>query len=116
MLAGIMQHLRGSVRRAARTAMLSVGAAIMLLIGLLFLTLAAWLFLITIASAMTAALILGALYLGIGFIMLAMAGAEDRAAPSKPSAKAPSAQEHDGGKNLAMAFLAGLSAGQKARR
>ncbi len=116
MLAGVMQHLRGSVIRAARTAMLSVGAAIMLFIGLLFLTLAAWLFLVTIASALTAALILGALYFGIGFLMLALASPRDGAAPSRPAASSPNPPEHDGAKSLVMAFLAGITAGQKARR
>ncbi|MFG6589914.1 phage holin family protein [Sulfitobacter sp. 1A12157] len=116
MLSSVMQHLRGSVRRALRTAMLSAGAALFLLIGLLFLTLAAWLYLITVTTALTAALILGAVYFGIGFLLLAMAGAdaEGAAPPSRP--KDPATSEHDGLKNLVMAFLAGITAGQKARR
>ena len=65
MLSAVMQHLRGSARRAARTAMLGAGAAILLLIGLLFLTLAAWLYLVTVTTAMTAALILGAALAGL---------------------------------------------------
>jgi len=116
MLSGVMQHLRGSVRRVARTAMLSVGAVIMLLIGLMFLTLAAWLYLVTVTSTMTAALILGAGYLGAGFVMLAIAGSNGNPSASKQKADAPQAQEHDGAKNLVVAFLAGITAGQKARR
>ena len=88
MLSSVMNHLRGSLRRALRTAMLSAGAALFLLIGLLFLTLAAWLYLITVTTALTAALILGAVYFGVGFLLLAMAGS-DRA----PAAQAPRADQ-----------------------
>ena len=116
MLAGVMQHLRASVARAARTAMLSATGAFMLLIGLMFLTLAAWLYLVTVTTALTAALILGAAYLGVGFLLLAIAGSRD----NSPSSRQPEADsghpEHDGLKNLVMAFLAGITAGQKARR
>lgn len=116
MLSGVMQHLRGSIRRAARTAMLSAGAAIMLLIGLLFLTLAAWLYLVTVTTPMTAALILGAGYFGIGFLLLAIAGSGNETRRSRRAAEEPAAHEPDGPKNLVMAFLAGITAGQKARR
>jgi|TARA_R100000655_G_scaffold87095_1_gene127238 fatty acid desaturase len=116
MLSAVMQHLRGSARRAARTAMLSAGAAILLLIGLLFLTLAAWLYLVTVTTAMTAALILGAAYFGVGFLLLALAGSDGSAPRHAPDQGEPAASEHDGLKNLVMAFLAGITAGQKARR
>ena len=112
----IMNHVRGSLRRALRTAMLSAGAALFLLIGLLFLTLAAWLYLITVTTALTAALILGAVYFGVGFLLLAMAGSNRAPAAQAPRQEDPSATEHDGLKNLVMAFLAGITAGQKARR
>ncbi|MFG6517949.1 phage holin family protein [Sulfitobacter sp. 1A13496] len=108
--------MRGSLRRALRTAMLSAGAALFLLIGLLFLTLAAWLYLITVATPLTAALILGAVYFGIGFLLLAMAGSDSEAAAQKPREEEHASPEHDGLKNLVMAFLAGITAGQKARR
>lgn len=116
MLTSVMQHLRGSVRRAVRTAMLSAGAAIFLLIGLLFLTLAAWLYLITVTTTLTAALILGAAYFGVGFLMLALAGSDGSTARQAPQQEEPTSAEHDGLKNLVMAFLAGITAGQKARR
>ena len=116
MLSAVMNHLRGSLRRVLRTAMLSAGAALFLLIGLLFLTLAAWLYLITVTTALTAALILGAVYFGFGFLLLAMAGSDRAPAAQAPRQEDPSATEHDGLKNLVMAFLAGITAGQKARR
>lgn len=115
MLAGLTQHLRGAVRRAARTAMLSATAALSLLIGLLFLTLAAWLYLVTVTTTTIAALILGAAYLGVGFLLLAIAGSEGRSAPRHAEESHENA-EHDGLKNLVLAFLGGITAGQKARR
>ncbi|MFG6578825.1 phage holin family protein [Sulfitobacter sp. 1A13191] len=111
-----MQHLRGSLRRALRTAMLSAGAVLFLLIGLLFLTLAAWLYLITVTTALTAALILGAVYFGMGFLLLAIAGSAGEAAAQPSRQEDSAASDHDGLKNLVMAFLAGITAGQKARR
>ena len=116
MLSSVMQHLRETVRRAARTAMLSAGAAIFLLIGLLFLTLAAWLCLVTVTTTLTAALILGAAYFGVGFLLLALAGADGNASRQPQQQEAQVSTEHDGLKNLVMAFLAGITAGQKARR
>ena len=116
MLSSVMQHLRGSLLRALRTAMLSAGAALFLLIGLLFLTLAAWLYLITVTTTLTAALILGAVYFGMGFLLLAIAGSDGEAAAQPSRQEDSAASDHDGLKNLVMAFLAGITAGQKARR
>ncbi|MDF3357277.1 hypothetical protein HKX10_07340 [Sulfitobacter sp. KE33] len=116
MLSSVMQHLRGSLRRALRTAMLSAGAVLFLLIGLLFLTLAAWLYLITVTTTLTAALILGAVYFGMGFLLLAIAGSDGEAAAQPSRQEDSAASDHDGLKNLVMAFLAGITAGQKARR
>ena len=62
------------------------------------------------------ALILGAVYFGVGFLLLAMAGSDRAPAAQAPRQEDPSATEHDGLKNLVMAFLAGITAGQKARR
>ena len=115
MLSGVMHHLRGSIRRAARTAMLSASAALFLFIGLLFLTFAAWLYLLTVTSAMMAALILGAVYLGVGFLLLAIAGSSQQVPPPQAE-ESQAASEHDGMKNLVLAFLGGITAGQKARR
>lgn len=115
MLSGLMDHLRGRLRRAARAAMLSATAALMLLIGLMFLTLAAWLYLITVTSTLGAALILGAAYLGVGFLLLAIAGSGAQAPPAQAE-ESHTSSEHDGLKNLVLAFLGGITAGQKARR
>lgn len=115
MLSGLMNHLRGSLRRAARTAMLSASAALFLFIGLLFLTFAAWLYLITVTSTLIAALILGAAYLGVGFLLLAIAGSGNQSPPAQAEEEHHSS-EHDGLKNLVLAFLSGITAGQKARR
>ena len=96
--------------------MLSAGAVLFLLIGLLFLTLAAWLYLITVTTTLTAALILGAVYFGMGFLLLAIAGSDGEAAAQPSRQEDSAASDHDGLKNLVMAFLAGITAGQKARR
>ena len=61
------------VARAGKTAALGLGAGLLLIAGLAFLTVAAWITLATAAGALTAATVVGAVYLGAGCIMLAIA-------------------------------------------
>lgn len=104
--------LTDPLRRAARRTLLGGVGAALAAIGLSFLTLAAWLTLSELEGAVFAAIVLGAAYLGVGALVLAVAGsgnAAGRAAPAARQAEATPA-------NVVDAFLAGMAAGQSARR
>jgi hypothetical protein len=77
----VLPHYRQALADAGRRAALGFGAAVLLLIGLAFLTVAAWLALAALRDPLFAALVIGLVYLGLGLILLAMAG---RRAPPPP--------------------------------
>ncbi|WP_272009429.1 phage holin family protein [Roseovarius sp. ZX-A-9] len=116
---GLVDTLRQEVRAAARAAALRSVAMVLLLVGLAFLTAALWLFIVTVATALTAAVVIGALYCGVGLILLAMASfrsgghtsAHTAASPTPgatPTPQAPLVQ-------LAEGFAMGMQAGRAAR-
>lgn len=100
-------------KHAARKAALSTGAAICLLIGAAFLTVAGWIALVELTSTLHAALILGALWVGVGFLLLALA-------QLRPRVKLPPAEAAPGlgraslgasaGAGLVEAFIFGFEA------
>lgn len=114
-----LTSLRADLREAARSATLGVLGTVLVLVGLAFLTVALWLYLVTVGSALLAALIIGALYCAVGFILLALASSRGRAraeaerlaaaAPPPPDTRAPFVQ-------LAEGFAIGMQAGRSARR
>ena len=106
---------------ASRSAVLGLGAGVFLCFGLGFLTFAAWLFLASISSAITAAVILGCFYMGVGIILLGVmrmrARARKRArALALAATAAPLAGLGASGiGGIIAAFMGGLAAGAKAR-
>jgi len=119
MLSHLAVRAGETARHTARTALIGAGAAVCLCIGAGFLTAAFWLFLVSVTTALNAALILGGFYSGIGLILIAILSirsrerrirhAEHLAAAKRP---APGQAEYAG---LIAAFMTGLSAGRKAR-
>ncbi|WP_163846802.1 hypothetical protein [Pseudooceanicola aestuarii] len=84
-----------SIRQAVRRATFSVGAALLMSVGLGFLTAAAWIFLAQTQGAMLAALIIGCAYFGLGMVALAVASirrpvpAAGATRPQAPNAGSP---------------------------
>ncbi len=115
----IGQHLQEAARRKAQTAAIGLGAAIAMAVGMGFLTAAAWLYLVSVTTPLSAALILGGMFFGIGLMTLAMLSDRRRSHARNRAAKAAerSAVSGDDGDltRLVMVFLAGIKAGQKAR-
>lgn len=96
------------LRRAALKAELSLAGVICALVGVTFLTIAAWLALAAALSSPAAALILGMAYLGLGLVFLALAG--------NPPRRSRHAQATPQAETAVEAFLMGLSAGLGAGR
>ncbi len=96
----LLEGIRTEVRTAARRAGFSALGALFLVAGLGFLTVALWIVLATTQGAFTAALVTGALYLGLGLVLLALAGRHDRTSPQPMQMSA-----------LMEAFMVGFTAG-----
>lgn len=126
MIATLIPLVQNTARDAAKTAALGLFGAIFLGVGLLFLTLAGWLFLMSVTSALTAALVFGLMYLGIGLVLFGVISYRSRArrrarlaaAQSAAAAAAPTAAVtgHGGLAGFLIAFATGLAAAQKMRR
>lgn len=102
-----MQHLKTKAKQAARTAGIGAAAMLALAIGLMFWTLAAWLFLLTQTSPLGAAAILGALYSGAGLIGVAVVLM--RKEPQEQPTATPTID------SLVSAFMTGVKAGSRTR-
>lgn len=117
MLAQIQERLAQGVRRAAY----STGAGLCFLVGAAFLTAAAWIYLAETTSPELAALIIGAAWVGFGFILLGLGsgGRTPRRHAAPPDPAAPP-ETHSvpppSGFGLAQAFLFGLEAGRGSAR
>ncbi|MFX0545089.1 hypothetical protein ACEWPL_006035 [Roseovarius sp. S1116L3] len=115
---GLVSAIKYRSARALRRALLTAIGSILVVIGAVFLTSAAWIMLAQTYSALFAALILAGIFLGLGLIFLGVASAtryhpvapeaaplRDPATPPVPGAMSP----------LAEAFLIGLNAALAAR-
>ena len=72
MLQRIANDVKDSARATARAALFSTLGGFFALVGTGFLTLALWLLLVSVESALFAATVIGALYCAFGFILLAV--------------------------------------------
>jgi uncharacterized membrane protein len=125
MLAHLIPQLQVRASGVARTAAIGLIGGLFLCVGLMFLTLAGWLYLTAIASPMVAALIFGGLYVGVGSLMFAVITMRARArrrarvlAAETAAATAAPAAALTGKGGLAsvlIAFATGLAAAQKMR-
>ncbi len=120
MLSHIIESFQASAARSARGAALAFGALFAIYVGVAFLTLATWLFLVSVTTPGVASLILGLIFIGAGLILWAVIAkrARDRkraAAIAAAAAAAPIATGASGLTGLVLAFISGMTAGQKAR-
>ncbi|QDC09982.1 hypothetical protein FHY55_12335 [Oceanicola sp. D3] len=96
-----------SLAHAVRRLAFSAGASLCFLVGAAFLTVAGWIYLAETTSTQTAALIVGAVWFAVGFILLGLSRVKPvHAVAPPPAAAAP------GPLGLAEAFLFGLQAGR----
>jgi hypothetical protein len=104
----MFDQIEQKASRAAKSAVLGTGGALCLAVGAGFLTVAAWIFLATLESTLFAAGIIGAVYLGLGLILIGLASAR-RGAPVRVQ---PEPETSPKTPPLAEAFLFGLQAGR----
>lgn len=114
----MLNDVKQAAADAARTAaLLSVGLLI-LLIGLGFLTLSAWIYLSITYDALTASLIIGCCYAGVGLIFIAVAllsnGSRRRHAIRQQRLQAAASSVPPKSPPLVQAFLYGMQAGLNA--
>lgn len=111
----IGQLIEARISLAIQRAVFGAIGAILLLIGLIFLTVAAWIGLAGALSALSAALIIGAVYFGLGLIVFAIASFRKyRVKVQGSTAAAAESAPPSGGRFLpaaAQAFMVGLTAG-----
>lgn len=118
MLAGLIANIQITASRTAHTAVLGAGGVLALLIGLGFWTLAGWLYLTTVTTALNAAMIVGGIYTGLGLIVFAIMSFRSRHYRRLKLERARLAAAHTPGAeigSIATAFMGGFSAGSKAR-
>lgn len=106
--------LEEKAAQAGRRAAFGLGAGLCLAVGAGFLTVAAWIALVAIASGLTAAVVIGCVYLGVGAIFLAFAVA--RSPSSHHSAAGPAPDVKTDAPPLMAAFVHGMNAGAQAVR
>lgn len=105
------------IARAGRKAALGVAAFASLAVGAGFLTLAAWIWLVTLTDPLVASIVIGCIYLGVGFILLAcvkLLGGPVAAAP-RPQAAASDPPATPDMPPLMAAFIHGMQAGAQSR-
>ncbi|NSX54342.1 hypothetical protein [Parasulfitobacter algicola] len=110
----MFEATKAKARRAAKRAAISVGATVLFLIGLAFLTVSIWVALNAIFPTEIAALIMAGGFCGLGLILFGVAAVIGEGAPEKIEAKqeADSAQLQNA---LIQSFMTGLAAGQNAK-
>lgn len=115
MFDGVIHRAQDAAARSARKAALGLGASLCLAVGAGFLTVAAWLFITTLTSAMNAALIIGGVYMGVGFILIGVMSSKDTTKTAPRHGTTPQSSDADMGPKIVEAFMTGVRAGQNAR-
>ena len=112
----MFENLKASAAQTARRSAFGLLGGLALVVGIAFLTVALWIVLVNVADSLTAALVIGSIYVGSALILLAfsLSGRSDpptvrahhrQAPPSKAEAMV----------GIAAAFFEGLGAGLTAR-
>lgn len=116
----MLSRIKQSAAHAARKAGLLTGGLLCVVVGLAFLTVAAWIYLAATLDALAAASIIGGVYTGLGLILIGVGGssgtgsaeaAAHRAALHEAEARHAPAGEAP---PLMQAFLFGMQAGTNA--
>ncbi|KIN62938.1 hypothetical protein Z946_1801 [Sulfitobacter noctilucicola] len=115
MLSGLINRAKQSASRTARKTALGGAAGLCLAVGTGFFTAAAWLYLITVTTALNATLILGGAYMGIGFILIACMSMVGDKVPQKSTEQDTSLVPDADFSKLMAAFMTGLTAGRRSR-
>lgn len=112
----MMRALELRVADAARRTAFGVAGITLLSVGTAFLTVACWVLLVRVADVLTAAFVIGAVYLGTGLICLGFAAARRRrpAMAARPAPTPPPPPQAPGWDGLVQAFLKGLDTGMRA--
>ena len=113
----MLDNLKSAAANTAKRTAFGFAAGLCLLVGLVFMTIAAWIALVSIADALTAALVLGAVFIGLGLIFLAFALTRRSESPVYHEAFKARAEEPSkvGANSIIGAFFEGLGAGLTAR-
>lgn len=114
----MLARLEKKAAHAARKTGFAFGGALFFLIGLAFLTVAAWIYLALTLSTLHAALIIGAAYVGFGLIFFGLAQSGDTPEFEQPRMAAQTAPKAETGSAppLMEAFLFGMQAGMGAQK
>lgn len=107
----MLEAIEHKAKTAARKVALSSLGGLMLSVGLGFLTAAAWMYIALVADAMTAALVIGGTYVGLGLILMGLSSAREVGTHHSTRTSAPSQPPP-----LMQAFLQGMQAGAQAQR
>ncbi len=109
----MLQSLQYTAQRAAKRAALSTLAGLMMIVGLGFLTTALFLLIASTQGALFATAVIGAIYFGLGLILMAVALPSRRHVPQHPPAMHTTASMIA---QVTEGFVTGLNAGRAARR
>ena len=102
----MLMSLKLSLRRAG----FGLGGAVLVAIGAAFLTVAAWITLVEMRDAQFAALVIGAVYVGLGLIVMVLGTRRPRYVPPAAATAAPLSMS-----GLSAAFAQGFGAGVATR-
>lgn len=113
-----MLGIKSMISGAARKAGLATAGAFMALVGIAFLTTAAWISLAAAFGALVAASTIGFVFLGAACLVLALAFTErtSRAPRRQPPRPQPHPTAETPAQLVVLSFLQGLEQGQQARR
>ena len=116
---GLVTAIKDRSARAARRALILISGVAFLLIGIGFLTSAAWIMLEEVYSAAAASAILSGVYAGVGLVTIAIASSSAKRelrTPERPVQQDPAETLQPGvTPPLVQAFLIGLNAALAAR-
>ena len=124
MIDQLTDRVASRAAQSARTAAIGIASFICLAVGGIFLASAAWLFLLTVTTAIVACLIIGGAFFGIGLMMFSLMLLRIRtqkrlryeaALQARAAQSAQMAGGIGGLLGLITAFINGMNAGKKAR-
>lgn len=124
MLGLITDRLAEKATYTAQTAAIGLGAFLCLVVGSIFLTIAGWLFLLTLTTPLTASVILGSLFFGIGlllFVVISIRSSIRKREKHRRMLQAQAAQQAQlsgglgGLAGVIAAFINGVNEGRRAR-
>ncbi|MBZ8118932.1 phage holin family protein [Roseovarius sp. LXJ103] len=110
----MLDRAKHSAAQLARKTGLLTGGLLCIAVGAGFLTVAAWIALASAYDALMAAGITGAVYVGVGFVIIGLAGSGPRGQMPQPEPKPKSAPRPSSAPPLMQAFLHGMQAGAEA--